>query len=356
MLEKSVHQQLKNLDEGEKTCMSNNLLSFLSTFGPVMMLGSMFSGCEVFSHAQAVCRALWGSLLSVSVPCSLEWIIEKDEWRRKFIFEHFHPKRMFEDVVAMAQQSEWEGRELISKTFQRITRVHGLVAGFECDSVCLLNMHSSSNQNCVADNSSKTGTTCMSTLMYLGTFFPLFALLENLKNIGKKNREAIIRYVNSIGYVCLWPFLKANSYGAPARRERGWFLIVLSSFAAIDQLASDYVFPLWADRMAAVLTSFEIGQGKLEHFLFAADDPHVLSLQADMVDKARIAALKRKAGSEDNKPKLVKKTEEWPVDHQTLFTEHKEQWPPTILADFASRTVGLPARMEEAWLHSSSAC
>jgi hypothetical protein len=159
LLKMQIIEQFRGLAEAEKMIMADSIHQFRELFGHSISVGTICSGCEVFSHAQALTHAVWESFLGIKVSSQLEWIIEIDEWRRNFILEHFSPKRMFDNVVTLAQETNWTGHEYLSGEQSRVTRTHMIVAGFECDSVCGLNRHQADNRDCVALNQGKTGKT-----------------------------------------------------------------------------------------------------------------------------------------------------------------------------------------------------
>ena len=83
------------------------------------------------------------------------------------------------------------------------------------------------------------------------------------------------------------PIMEASRYGAGCRRGRQWWLIVRLD-RQIDQAAENYVPLQIGVSMAAVLTTMQIGEGKLTDYLMSAGNPILNSLkggaQADTVD------------------------------------------------------------------------
>jgi hypothetical protein len=225
------------------------------------------------------------------------------------------------------------------------------IESMACGSLCI----------CAFDVASRTA---VATLMYFEEFRPAFGILENLKTLGKKNKDSIITFLNRLGYLVLAPILKAERYGAACRRERQWFLVVLFSETQVPQLEDGFKFPVWAEKMLHTLAAFESCAGQLSCFLFEETDSRICAMrqkmQADGAAKILADSKSNETKSNDtNDKRRQKKTPlpagsrdedvvQWEVDHMTIFVEHGVPWPPVMTADFRERVLGLPKRMAEA--------
>jgi hypothetical protein len=225
------------------------------------------------------------------------------------------------------------------------------IESMACGSLCI----------CAVDVASRTA---VATLMYFEEFRPAFGILENLKTLGKKNKDSIITFLNRLGYLVLAPILKAERYGAACRRERQWFLVVLYSETQVPQLEDGFKLPVWAEKMLGTLVAFESCAGQLPCFLFEETDSRICAMRQKMQADG---AAKILADSKSNETKSNDATDkrrqnktpvpagsgdqdvvQWEVDHMTIFVEHGVPWPPVMSADFRERVLGLPKRMAEA--------
>ena len=131
-----------------------------------LTIGSFFSGCEMVMHVVAAIN----KVIARSFGTQLEWhhtfSAEKDPWKQRFIVGHTPPQHMFGDVISLCNNN-WRG-DTTEGELVELDAPTLFTAGFECDSVSLLNRWSSGYKNsCVETDTGKTGTTGTATLKFI---------------------------------------------------------------------------------------------------------------------------------------------------------------------------------------------
>ena len=127
----ALTQSWQNLDVGEHCKMMNSVSTCTKLF-PTLTYGTLFSGCEVFSHAVNVVVGMWHSWTGVVVQTELEFIVEHDEWKREFARSHFSVKRAFGDAVQLANNN-FKGTDYVSGGEADVPKVVMCISSFECD-------------------------------------------------------------------------------------------------------------------------------------------------------------------------------------------------------------------------------
>ena len=307
----------------------------------MLLVGTFFSGCEVFSCVLEALGDLWQTRLGESLPMALQFVVEKDQWKRDFIQTVSDPAQVFENVVALAENG-WRGVNEKSGEAEDIKDCHVLAAGFECDSVSRLNAASSQFRDCVRCAQGRTGTTAAATLQLVQARRPPFVFLENVKTLGKKNRDESVKVLNAARHLVWTPVLEASCFGAVCKSERQFMIAVaLPADIAADQTKEEWHMPPWGLAVATTLNTMKIGPGCLMDCLLLDSDRRLV----EWLSRERGAAQKL------NRRPVDRLKHDWPVVHQTMYLEEGWSWPPDIRqqggVDFANAVAHLPESDQE---------
>ena len=97
--------------------------------------GTFFSGCEMFFLCVQSVLATHHRSFGTKPKAQLDWIADKDAWKRDFVTARWQPRRAFGDVVKMSQNN-WVGTDYLTSLEVALSSVSFFAAGFECDTVC----------------------------------------------------------------------------------------------------------------------------------------------------------------------------------------------------------------------------
>jgi hypothetical protein len=105
--------------------------------GRKLSVSTLFSGAEVFFVTVQILLAVINRHYGTNVTAELDWIVEKDSWKRSFVQQRTPPKAAFEDIISLADNG-WTGIDTISNTEKTLWQTSINAAGFECDTICKL--------------------------------------------------------------------------------------------------------------------------------------------------------------------------------------------------------------------------
>lgn len=120
--------------------------------------------------------------LSPQYLCSFEKVARK----RKFLLDtssHL-PTSVFGDLRVLHHSAE--ALNYMSGNFEAVPSADLVIAGFECDSVSLLNTERAKFSDCITQAKGSTGETFMACVAYIQQHRPLAILLENVASLGSK--------------------------------------------------------------------------------------------------------------------------------------------------------------------------
>ena len=118
--------------------------------------------------------------LSPQYVCSFEKVARK----REFLLgssDHL-PTSVFGDVQVLHHSTE--ALNYMSGRFEPVPSADLVIAGFECDSVSLLNAERAKFSNCITEAKGSTGETFTACVAYIEQHKPLAILLENVVSLG----------------------------------------------------------------------------------------------------------------------------------------------------------------------------
>ena len=331
---------------------AKSMMSDLNKQSTKLMIGTMFTGCEVFYFTLHLLVALLNQNFGVNVETSLEWTVDNVRWKRDYVNARSPPKFSFGDAIELSQ-NEWRGTDHISNEPAVLYPVHICAIGFECDTVSKLSQVEG-REHCIETQSGKTGKTGRATLLCITKFrFPL-SLLENSAILGKENIRFITDYLNFFGIIVYAFTLCAKQCRSGVARERQYMLVVPLQETPLDQNAEGYKMPDWVMEFAAALQSLQVGVGDPNSVLMDRDDPHYVMWHQMAVQEHAVMEMKELEKKAVAQAKKKAKTEEsvWRVDHLEEFRDAGLQWPPCLETDRdLDRAVAhLPRRMQEvAW-------
>ena len=109
------------------------------------------------------------------------------------------------------------------------------IAGFVCKARSRLNSKASQNKGCVQAGAASTGKSFRSVAEYIKKHRPAGVVLENLQTLLESGEEGalpdsdyITQFLQCLGYLAQAFFMDARSYGSIPRRERVFWVAILS--------------------------------------------------------------------------------------------------------------------------------
>lgn len=96
-------------------------------------------------------QAALSDLLGVSMSFKHMFSVEKVDWKRDFIQDHFSPCCVFSDTIELSN-NEWVGYDFMSQKNIQLPSIQWLTAGFECDTVSGLNRFSTAKSSCISED------------------------------------------------------------------------------------------------------------------------------------------------------------------------------------------------------------
>ena len=256
----------------DSTMMFREQLARLAKRGRPLRVGTFFSGCEIFHLAVRAVLLVAAKLFGIHLTSSLQWVVEKDSWKRAFIMARDKPCQAFTNLIELAE-SGFVAMDDISETEQHMASVDLASGGFECDTVCKLSkVVGPERENCLELGQGSTGTTGRATLRCIVYLRPPATVLENSSLLGPKNVAYIASYLNFHGIV-IFPFMVlAETHRSAAKRERQFVAIAPIKDGPFDQFADGFEFPPFIVAFGKCIVAMQTGPGDPQSILWSKDD------------------------------------------------------------------------------------
>ena len=143
------------------------------------------------------------------------WSCELEEWKRRFLRVAHGDVKIYEDVMHLGERQDLE-------------QCDWFWAGFSCRSTSGLNKNRSVHSDCVATATGTTGGTFSGISKFLEKDRPHLVALENVKTIGRRNLESVMKLLQNLGYLACHVLLDSKWHGLPQSRPRIYFLGILA--------------------------------------------------------------------------------------------------------------------------------
>lgn len=152
-----------------------------------IQLATLCTGCSVALDVLDMWEQLLKSAIGsgrvhfgIQYCCSFEWSA-----RKRLFLEQTSPRQpelVFGDVRVL--QVSDEAVDLRSGSWATVPTAHLLVAGFECDSVSMLNRRRAQFRECINLQQGSTGQTFAAVLCYIRRHRPTAAIFENVRSFA----------------------------------------------------------------------------------------------------------------------------------------------------------------------------
>ena len=163
-----------------------------------------------------------------------------------------------------------------------------IVVGYSCKNLSRLNPTPGSRSEVLERRVGTSGNTAQHLVDYLRVMQPPVAILENVDEMAKSERDSKnVRYLNetlrSLGYVIMTKLLWADHYYLPQKRKRAWSIVLrLESFQLLPGTATTLLASMFE-----VVERLSVPAMPLPSVLLPNKDPRVTAEEARMKEAAR---------------------------------------------------------------------
>ena len=254
-----------------------NLLR-LGAFG-LLAVGSACSGTDLFFPALGMLTSILCASVGVPSFCwtnlwACEYDAMKQEWLQTVMGVHSVVADIHDLATGGLCRMVGGGQKVIGDIFL-------FSCGFSCKSVSFQNKNRKKYRGCTLRGSGTTGRTYRSALKTIRRLLPFFVFLENVSGLSSKDRKAVRRDLEKLGYMVLIVESDARARGIPVRRVRVWFIAVLAP--GMDD-AERYHFQHAANWIKTVTSRAPM---HLSEFMLDRDDPDYAVWLDKMLSKTR---------------------------------------------------------------------
>ena len=151
-------EQIKVLDPDRRIAMGDGLRCNVNGDGQLSWsIATLCSGSEVTIYALEMVQKVCLEKFGIQVRFHHALACEKVEWKRAWILKHFSPQHLFANTADLGQSS---ALDLLTNAVVTIPQTDFMLAGFECDSVSMLNNGGAQFRGgCVDGGGGRTGRT-----------------------------------------------------------------------------------------------------------------------------------------------------------------------------------------------------
>ena len=281
---------------------------------------SLFAGTGLSSK---VCHALSAVLINkygIRIDFSDSLFCERDTHKQIFLKEQLEPEFLVSEVAQLISDSaanvSLDGRsEMLPPCFM-------LDAGFPCTSRTPLSSKSSSNKDCVQNESEATGLGFKHLRQTICKHWPRLLGLECVVQLASRSdapgaisdAQWICQVLSKEGYWMHTDGLQSTEFGSPHPRERQYW------GGLKDVEGSDAEITMFFNK---VLLAFKTGcTWDILHFLTFSDEQR--QLEADAVQIPLNANLGLRSS------KTQREDVNWKAEHKQLYDANNLDWPPNL--------------------------
>ena len=233
-----------------------------------LTIGTACSGSEFYLTALPLIAQELSKRIGRQVQFDHRWSCELEPQKRQWIMDNFSPKKLFDDITALA---EGHCHDYVSGASAEVDNVDIIIAGTSCKDASRLNPHHMNRLDVVASGTHSTGGTFQGLARLVAKIGHRcqMVFLENVASLrdrdpatGRSNFDSVREIIQSLGFGFISAEFSALDMGLPVARPRLYMAGVrCADEGAAQNLVDEVVTSIARDAQPVPLDALLLREG-----------------------------------------------------------------------------------------------